>query len=264
MPNTAMNEQRLRFMDIDHEVIENLHKASEILEPEFDRMLDAFYGRISAEPHLKDLFPDEQSMARARSAQKNHWLNSLLAGEFTSDHFDKAELIGRAHARVGLTPSWYIGGYSHMLAQFIQHISAQASEVGLDAGPIIEALCKAVLMDIDLVIHSYLEAKDRVILDLLLHATRTIDDLVETNGNIRQDSDRITITAEALLPDPDTDKRATEPLEELLAQAKSLSDNVQKLEERIDELKRGERLYLQSGTEHTGTFSQLVSRIIDA
>ena len=50
MPNTAMNEQRLRFLDIDQAVIENLHKAGQILEPEFDRMLDAFYSRISDEP----------------------------------------------------------------------------------------------------------------------------------------------------------------------------------------------------------------------
>ena len=264
MPSTAMNEQRLRFLDIDQAAIENLRKAREILEPEFDRMLDAFYARISGESQLKELFLDHESMARARAAQKNYWLKSLLAGEFTSDHFDRAELIGRAHARVGLTPSWYIGGYSKMLAQFIQHIMAQASEDGHDASPIVEALCKAVLLDLDLVIHSYLEAKDRVIFDLLLHATRAIDDLVDTNGDIRLASDKVKKSAEALLQDSTADEGTAAPLEELLAQAKVLSVNVRRLDTRIDELKSSERLYLQSGGEHTGTFSQLVSRIIDA
>ena len=263
MPSTAMNEQRLRFLDIDQAVIENLRKAREILEPEFDRMLDAFYARISNEPQLKDLFPDDASMTRARAAQKNYWLKSLLAGEFTSDHFDRAELIGRAHARVGLTPSWYIGGYSKMLAQFIQHIMAQASEDGHDASPIVEALCKAILLDLDLVIHSYLEAKDRVIFDLLLHATRAIDDLVETNGDIRLASDKIKNSADVLLQDAIEGAGTAEPLEELLAQAKVLSANVRQLETRIDELKSSEQLYLRSGGEHTGTFSQLVSRIIE-
>jgi hypothetical protein len=262
MPNTAMNEQRLRFLDIDQAVIENLRKAREILEPEFDRMLGKFYERISNEPQLRDLFPDDDSMARARSAQKNHWLNSLLAGDFTSDHFDRAELIGRAHARVGLTPNWYIGGYSKMLGQFIEHILAQAAENRLDASPIVEALCKAVLLDLDLVIQSYLEAKDRVIFDLLLHATRAIDDLGETNGDIRLASDKIEESAGALKQGAINDER-TAALDELLAQVKVLSANVQQLDARIDKLKSGERLYLQSGGEHTGTFSQLVSRIIE-
>lgn len=262
MPNTAMNEQRLRFLDIDKAVIENLRKAREILEPELDRMLGEFYERISDEPQLRELFPDDDSMARARSAQKNHWLNSLLAGDFTSDHFDRAELIGRAHARVGLTPNWYIGGYSKMLGQFIEHILAQASENRRDASPIVEALCKAVLLDLDLVIQSYLEAKDRVIFDLLLHATRAIDDLGETNGDIRLASDKIEESAGVLLQGAIDDER-TAALDELLDQVKVLSANVQQLDARIDKLKSGERLYLQSGGEHTGTFSQLVSRIIE-
>jgi len=262
MPNTAMNEQRLRFLDIDQAVIENLRKAREILEPEFDRMLGEFYERISDEPQLRELFPDDDSMARARSAQKNYWLNSLLAGDFTSDHFDRAERIGRAHARVGLTPNWYIGGYSKMLGQFIQHILAQVSENRLDASPIVEALCKAVLLDLDLVIQSYLEAKDRVIFDLLLHATKAIDDLGETNGDIRLASDKIEESAGVLLQGAIDDER-TAALDELLDQVKVLSGYVQQLDARIDKLKSGERLYLQSGGEHTGTFSQLVSRIIE-
>jgi len=263
MPNTAINEQRLRFLDIDQAVIENLRKAREILEPEFDRMLDAFYARISGEPQLQDLFLDNESMTRARAAQKNYWLKSLLAGEFTSDHFDRAELIGRAHARVGLTPSWYIGGYNKMLAQFIQHIMAQASEERHDASPIIEALCKAVLLDLDLVIHSYLEAKDRVIFDLLLHATRAIDDLFETNSDIRLASDKIEESAGVLRQGAIDDEGTAASLEALLAQVKVLSANVRQLDTRINKLKSGERLYLQSGGEHTGTFSQLVSRIIE-
>jgi len=264
MPNTAMNEQRLRFLDIDQAVIENLRKAREILEPEFDRMLDAFYARVSDEPQLKDLFSSDESMARARAAQKNYWLKSLLSGEFTSDHFDRAELIGRAHARVGLTPSWYIGGYSKMLAQFIQHILAQAAEDRQNASAIVDALCKAVMLDLDLVIHSYLEAKDRVIFDLLLHATRAIDELVETNGDIRLASDKVQESAEVLLQDAIDGEETAVSLEELLAQTKVLSANVRALDTRIDDLKSSEQLYLKSGGEHTGTFSQLVSRIIDA
>ena len=112
-------------------------------------------------------------------------------------------------------------------------------------------------------IHSYLEAKDRVIFDLLLHATRAIDDLVETNGDIHLASDKIEESDGMLLQGAIDDERTAAPLEELFDQVKVLSANVRRPETRIDKLKGGERLYLQSGGEHTGTFSTLVSRIIE-
>lgn len=124
-------------------------------------------------------------------------------------------------------------------------------------------MCKAVFLDLDLVIHSYLEAKDRVIFDLLLHATRAIDDLVETNGDIHLASDKIEESDGMLLQGAIDDERTAAPLEELFDQVKVLSANVRRPETRIDKLKGGERLYLQSGGEHTGTFSTLVSRIIE-
>lgn len=263
MSHTAMIDQRLRFLEIDDTVVEDLHKARQILEPELDRMLDAFYAHVSEEPQLKSLFPDDESMARARQAQKNHWLKSLLAGEFTSDHFDRAELIGRAHARVGLTPNWYIGGYSNMLSQFIKPILAEASTEGRDASAVIEALCKAVLLDLDLVIHCYLEAKDRVIFDLLLQATRFIDGLSETNGELLSELAEVKEATEGLLSDAVKNEKQTESLSELVDHGKVLTDKIRQLDKRIDELKNGEQLYLRRGRENTGTFSQIVAKIIE-
>ena len=263
MSNTAMIEERLRFLEIDESVIEDLRKARELLEPEMDEMLDRFYSHVSDEPQLKELFDDDQSMAKARQAQKIHWLESLLAGDFTSEHLNRTERIGHAHARAGLTPNWYIGGYSTMLTQFIQHILADKSEDRHGASPVIEALCKAVMLDVDLVIHSYLEAKDRVIFDLLLHATRFIDDLTAQSDELRSVSGTISDSVEVLAKESANGDQPPEGLEQLQAKAAALASGMKDLEEHIDALKSGNRLYLQKGTEHTGTFSQLVTQIID-
>ncbi len=263
MPNSTLIEQRLRYLEIDQDVIEDLRSVRQILEPEMDGMLDAFYARISDESHLRSLFPDEDSMAKARQSQKNYWLDSLLTGVFTNEHFERAELIGRAHARVGLTPDWYIGGYSNMLAQFNQHILVKASEDGINASPLIEALCKAVLLDLDIVIHSYLEAKDRVILDILMNATRFIDQLEETNDKLRFAARHVKASGEALLEEYDSAEAQAAEVEALLTHAKALTEELQRLDKRIDQLKDDERVYLKRGTAHTGTFSQLVSQIIE-
>ena len=263
MSNTALIEERLRYLGIDEVVIDDLLSARDILEPELDQMLDRFYARIMDEPELKDLFPDDQSMARARQAQKTHWLESLLVGDFTGDYCERAERIGHAHARAGVTPNWYIGGYSNMLTQFVQHVVAQTSEDDYRASPIIEALCKAVFLDLDLVMHSYLEAKDRVILDLLLQATRFIDTLTETNDELRSASEKVKESAELLAEGSVNGADRTETIQQMLDQADALRNELRQMEERIDTLKSGKQLYLQSGSEHTGTFAQIVSRTID-
>ncbi len=263
MSNAAMIGQRLRFLEIDETVIEDLLTAREILEPEMDRILDSFYAHIAEQPQLKALFTDDAAMARARDAQKQHWMDSLMAGEFTGDHIDRAEVIGRAHARVGLTPNWYIGGYSKMLAQFIEPVTKRMSEDGRDASPVIEALCKAVMLDLDLVIQCYLEAKDRIILDLLIHATRFIDELAEAQEDLRSNSAQLEASATSLARHSAGNGGQATSVSAVLARANALSETVKEIGERIEELKSSERLYLQRGTEHTGTFAQLVTQIIE-
>ena len=153
MPHIEMIEERLRFLEIDQDVIKELRNVKQVLEPEMDRMLDEFYSHLLDEPQVKAVFADDKAVERARQAQKNHWLKTLFGGKFESAYFDQAERIGRAHARVGLTPNWYIGGYCNMLVKFIRHILAVAPKDGRDVSPTIEALSKAVLLDLDLVIH---------------------------------------------------------------------------------------------------------------
>ncbi|MEJ2128259.1 MAG: protoglobin domain-containing protein [Woeseiaceae bacterium] len=216
MPNTEMMLDRLRFQEIDQDVIENLREAKQLLEPELDNMLDEFYEQILEEPLIRSVFSDEESIRRARDAQKKHWLETLLGGRLDSSYFKKAERIGRAHARVGLTPDWYIGGYSKMLVRFIQHISTVTDR---DTTAIIESLCKAVLLDLDLVIHCYLEAKDKQIREILARATSFGSDMEQLNVELAQKVEQIT--------------------------------------ERTSQLKTEDRLYVHAESHRTGAFARL-------
>lgn len=90
-----------------------------------------------------------------------------------------------------MTPESYIGGYSKMLVQFIQHISAVAVESGRDPAPIIQALCKAVLLDLDLVMHCYLEAKDEQMLEILARATAFASDMEQLNAELVSETKQV-------------------------------------------------------------------------
>ena len=262
MPHTEMMEERLRFLQIDQDVIEELRNAKPFLEPEIDRILEQFYSHILDEPQVKSIFADHESIKRAREAQKNYWLRTLFGGKFDSAYYDQAQLIGRAHARIGLTLNWYIGGYSNILVQVIQRISLLAPKWGHNPRPIIEAVCKVVLLDLDVVIHCYLEAKDRVMIDLLMRATRFIDELAEMSSELGLATAQIKVSAEALLKDRTENEGQTETPEELLVHTGALADKVKQIDGRISELQASDRLYLKSGIEHTEAFAKLKAQIL--
>ena len=262
MPHTEMMEERLRFLEIDQNVIEEIRHAKQFLEPEIGRILEQFYSHILDEPQVKALFADDESVERAQQAQKNYWLKTLFGGKFDSAYFDQAQRIGRAHAQIGLTLNWYIGGYSNMLVQVIQRISLQAPKWGRDPRPIIEAVSKVVMLDLDIVIHCYLEAKDRVMLDLLMRATRFIDELAEMSSELGLATAQIEVSTEALTKDTTKNEGQTETVKELLAHTGALADKVKQIDERISELKVTDQLYLKSGIEHTDTFANLRAQVL--
>ena len=262
MPNTAMIEERLRFLEIDQEVIEELHNAKQFLEPELDRMLEEFYSHLLDEPQVKAVFADDKAIERARAAQKNHWLQTLFGGKFKSAYFDKAERIGRAHARVGLTPNWYIGGYSKMLVQFVQHIVVVAPKEGRDASPIVEALCKAVLLDLDLVIHCYLEAKDESMLEILARATKFTSDMDQLNTELSFMTAQVKESTEAMSKNTNDNDRHASQLASLCVHVDALTDKAKQIDDRISQLKTGDRLYLHKGSDQTGTFAKLKALIL--
>ena len=262
MPHTEMMEERLRFLQIDQDVIEELRDAKQFLEPEIGRILERFYSHVLEEPQVKALFADDEAIERARQAQENYWLNTLFGGEFDSAYVDQAQLIGRAHARIGLTLNWYIGGYCNMLVQVIERISLLAPKMGRNPRPIIEAVSKVVFLDLDVVIHCYQEAKDRVMLDLLMRTTRFIDELAEMSGELGLAAAQIEVSTEALTSDTTENEPQTATLDELLAHTGALADKVKQVDARISELKASDRLYLKSGLEHTETFAKLKAQVL--
>jgi hemoglobin-like flavoprotein len=158
MPNTELMEARLRFLEIDDATIGNLQDAFEIIEPEMDRITEAFYQHLLKEPELKQMLNESGVIERAKLAQEKHWIEAMLRGQYDNAYFLKAERIGRTHARLGLTPNWYIGAYNYILNQFSDVICDHCLDDSKRALALIQSVTKIVFLDIDLVIQTYLQA----------------------------------------------------------------------------------------------------------
>jgi len=277
MPHTQMMEERLEFLNIDGNALSELRIARDILEPEMDAMLDRFYEHILAEPDLQALFVNKDDIDHARSAQKNHWLKTMFDGKYDSTYFEKAAQIGRAHFRIGLTPNWYIGGYCQMLVQFIELLSNKYADKGESAAQIIQAVSKAVFLDMDLVIHCYLDAKEGSTRQVLRRATDFAGDVTALNDELNVAATKIKATAEKLSAEARGERGTTtttadevsehvvdssERINELLAQAEDLNRQTTQLDERLKELQFRDKLYFDENPPQSGTFSRLKALVL--
>ncbi|WP_426026527.1 methyl-accepting chemotaxis protein [Brevundimonas sp. TSRC1-1] len=161
-------QERLAFLKLDDEARAALADTRPVVEAALSQTLDAFYDQVRATPDVAHFFNSETHISGAKSAQAKHW--SLIAsGDFTPDYVEGVRRIGRTHARIGLEPRWYIGGYALVLEGLIKAIvKADAGKRSLfgrkdkgDAlGAALASVVKAALLDMDFVISLYLEAAE--------------------------------------------------------------------------------------------------------
>jgi len=149
--------QRLEFYGLANES-GPLKRVGRKVSGHLDKTLARFYGKISATPVIAALFSGRGQMDKAASAQKSHW-QAMFATGLGEDYLRRATAIGNVHARIGLDPKWYIGGYSMVLDDLIQAMVApgilgwlpwkkrQAQDVAL--------LVRAALLDMDIALTSY-------------------------------------------------------------------------------------------------------------
>lgn len=125
--------------------------------------LDAFYDRIRATPEARRFFSDESHIGRAKSAQVNHW-DAIAEGRIDADYARAVTTIGKTHARIGLEPRWYIGGYGVLLAELIKAVAQRprkplaGSAHDRQTGEALGELIQRALLDMDLAISIYLDA----------------------------------------------------------------------------------------------------------
>ena len=162
-------EERLAFMGLDDEVRAALRSLDGFLAEELPNALDGLYVRIRETPETRRQFASERQIGAAHSAQIKHW-RLISAADYDHDYVQAVRLIGETHARIGLAPRWYIGGYALVAESLVRALLRRAWPGGFlsrrsnDGGPVaneLVALIKAIMLDMDYAISIYLEAAER-------------------------------------------------------------------------------------------------------
>jgi methyl-accepting chemotaxis protein len=158
-------QERLDFIGMDAKSRATLAKLQPFMEKALGSALDAFYRKLKQTPEVQRLFTDENHVASARNRQQTHWRLMALA-RFDQGYVESVQAVGRTHARIGLEPRWYIGGYALIVEQLIHALVSEqwprflqmGKRSGAECADAMSCLVKAAMLDMDFAISVYLEA----------------------------------------------------------------------------------------------------------
>ena len=162
--NNALR-QRLDFIELDDEARKNLRELRPAISELLGDALDKFYGKLAKTPAVAGFFSNKAHMGHAKKRQQEHWGN-LSGGNFDESYVNGVAAVGRTHARIGLEPRWYSGGYALVMSEPVRGLmekqwpSLFARQQGKALAEKLTAVIKAAMLDMDYSISVYLDALD--------------------------------------------------------------------------------------------------------
>jgi methyl-accepting chemotaxis protein len=161
--------ERLSFMKLDADAKQNIRNIKSVIMTDLPGALDKFYAQIQAYPETRKFFSSQGHVSSAKDRQISHW-EAISSGQFDQNYVRAVTKVGEIHARIGLEPRWYIGGYALLVEALIGGVlEARWPKGGFGArkGPGVKqvsaelgALTKAAMLDMDYAISVYLEAAE--------------------------------------------------------------------------------------------------------
>jgi PAS domain S-box-containing protein len=155
-------QTRKSFVGLDLAATRALQALRPWMEAHVHEVVEEFYLHLLRFQQPRWLLSDQQRLAHVKTAQTE----SLLS--FTHGNFDMAYAasrlaIGRTHARVGVTPQWYLGAFSTFARILFPKILTHYQDRPLTAVAAIRALIAVMHLDMQLAIDAYLEASQEAL-----------------------------------------------------------------------------------------------------
>ena len=178
MQHSSLSE-RLKFFRYTEEDRDLARSVWPLFRDALPDILQEFYAHVKTVPHLAALVGDQQS--RLVAAQLAHWQGLFSQGPDEA-YLERAVRIGLAHVRIGLDPSWYIGGYSFALTRLTEVVMKRRFISTATRTKSLNVLSKLVMLDMDVAISTY---HDKMVADAVARENGlkdAIQDFQETLG----------------------------------------------------------------------------------
>ncbi|XBQ15039.1 MAG: globin-coupled sensor protein [Oceanicaulis sp.] len=189
--------ERLAFIEAAEGPAPQIAVVREALGRAMPDLLDSLYREIRATPHTSGFFSDGDTIGRARGAMERHW-SAVLDDGFDRARAADAARIGLMHAGLGLEPQWYMGAYARVAAGLV-HAAVKAGVGGMAApgradraAAAAETLVRLFVLDMEMAVTAYLEARDR------RAAAERAETADEIEANVGETADALAAAAETL------------------------------------------------------------------
>src|SRR5262245_41857730 len=156
---TGLSEERraqqLSFFELESSDSDLLRACRPLAEHTVDRIVADFYAHLLRFPELEQLLEAEPDrIVKLKTLQRAYFL-TLSEGRFEAEYFASRLRVGDAHQRIGLRPEWYIGAFALYLRLALRTLVEDTGD-GRQILPVVEALIKAIFLDMSLAMHTYI------------------------------------------------------------------------------------------------------------
>ena len=164
----AALRERLQFIGLDEAALARIRAIEPALLELLPQALSSFYAQIAGVPEVARHFSGPAQIDHARQRQGRHWA-AIAGGRLDAAYFASANVVGNVHARIGLAPKWYIGGYGLIVETLVEGVvktfagrrkgwgAGRRNEETQSLAGALSALLKAVLVDIDIAVSTYFD-----------------------------------------------------------------------------------------------------------
>jgi signal transduction histidine kinase len=148
-------EEQLDFFGLGPDDAEHLRGYRPLAERTVDQIVTDFYDHLLRFPELEVLLRSEPGrIAKLQGLQRAYFL-AISEGRFDAEYFESRLRVGDAHQRIGLRPVSYIGAFALYLRLALRSLVAETGD-GARILPTIEALVKAIFLDMSLAMNTYI------------------------------------------------------------------------------------------------------------
>ena len=239
---------RLQFLNLDEAALERIGSKAELISHAVEGGISAFYDQLAKVPELQSFFASESMRQKAEAAQNQHWAH-LAHGQIDDAYVGEVERIGRTHARIGLEPRWYLGGYALILENMIKELLPRLLGRGLlrgakvdEAAQLLGLIVKVAILDMDYGVSTYLEslAADKARMEdertrVANEQARSLGDasaaMEEMSANIRQNAENASTTERIADKASINADRGGEAVEKSVEAMRSIAAKIQVVQE---------------------------------
>lgn len=132
--------------------LSTLHTHRDFFENHASAIVQEFYDILVRRGNLKGIIDEHSTIDRLSKTQL--WYLKTLATDVIDDEYILGrEKVGAVHARIGLSASWYLGGYSIYLSAIRKRLNQFDTDKGF---AIYEAVTKRILFDSAIILEQYI------------------------------------------------------------------------------------------------------------